>query len=372
MGDFRMTNGEGMPATPEERRRKRWRWWLSFFILLGGVVAAGFLVKMDRYALATGYVTTENYAEVRSPVTGIVSKILVRTGETVEAGQVLVELNSAEEEATLSETRARVSKLKTEMERRRAEMAIDLERRSVDLNEQKRAHAAELEIAELELKNMQSKLQLTQELVAKELKAASELEDVRLQEKLAEVRLQTLQQKNFQVYEALLERDKAKYDREMDALQEELAALEDSVRRVEARLELRKIRAPIAGQVVRYEFVVGELLQPSYAIYEIFGGENNVLKLRVDEHYATRVAPGHSYRARLTSVGGGLPLRRVYFRGKVEYLRNVIQSEGQSTYRMAYCSVDPGEYILPPGTTAEARIYYDRSSFWSYLFNLDP
>ena len=365
MGDFRMTNGEEMPLTPSERRKRRWRRWLTALVLLGGIVAAGFLIRVERYTLATGYVTSEEYAEVRSPVTGIVSKILVHTGEMVEAGQVLVELNSEEEEATLSETRARVSKLKTEMERRQAEMAIDLERRGVDLDEQKRGHAAELEIARLELQNMQSKLQLTQELVAKELKAANELEDVQLQEKLAEVRLQTLQQKNFRAYEELLERDRAKYEREMDALREELAALEESARRVEARLELRKIRAPIAGQVVRYEFVVGELLQPSYAIYEIFGGPNTVLKLRVDEHYAMRVAPGQSYRARLTSVGGGLPLQRVYFYGMVEYLRNVIQSEGQKTYRMAYCGFDPGEYSIPPGTTAE-------SSFWSYLFNLDP
>lgn len=372
MGEFRMTNGEGLPPTPEERRKKRWRRWLIVLILAGGVVAAGFLVKIRRYTLATGYVTTEEYAEVRSPVTGIVSKILVHSGEMVEAGQVLVELNSAEEEATLSETRARVSKLKTEMERRQAEMAIDLERRGVDLDEQKRTHAAELEIAQLELQNMQSKLQLTRELVAKELKAASELEDVQLQEKLAEVRLQTLQQKNFRAYEELLERDRAKYGREMEALREELAALEDAVRRVEARLELRKIRAPIEGQVVRYEFVVGELLQPSYAIYEIFGGGNNVLKLRVDERYATRVGAGQAYRARLTSIGGALPLQRVYFYGTVGYMRNVIQSEGQSTYRMAYCSFDPGEYVIPPGTTAEARIYYGHSSFWSYLFNLDP
>ena len=371
MGDFRMTSGEGLPATPAERRRRSWRRWLTVCVLVGGVVAAGFLVKMERYTLATGYVTTEEYAEVRSPVTGIVSRILVHTGEVVEAGQVLVELNSAEEEATLSETRARVSKLKTEMERRQAEMAIDLERRGVDLAEQKRDHAAQLEVAELELQNMQSKLKLTRELVAKELKAASELEDVQLQEKLAEVRLATLKQKNFRAYEELLERDKAKYAREMDALAEELAALEDSVRRVEARLELRKIRAPIAGQVVRYEFVVGELLQPTYAIYEIFGGGQNVLKLRVDERYATRVRPGQHYRARLTSVGGALPLQRVYFYGTVEYLRNVIQAEGKSTYRMAYCTFDAGDYTLPPGTTAEARIYYDRTSFWSYLFNLD-
>ena len=39
--------------------------------------------------------------------------------------------------------------------------------------------------------------------------------------------------------------------------------------------------------------------------------------------------------------------------------------------RLAYCSFDAGDREIPPGTTAEARIYYGKSCLWLYLFNLD-
>ncbi|MCQ2403910.1 MAG: HlyD family efflux transporter periplasmic adaptor subunit [Lentisphaeria bacterium] len=370
MGEYRTTAGEQLPEEPLERKRRVRNAILKIFIVLVVIVVTGFAVPINRYATAQGYVTTKEYAEVRSPVTGIVSNILIHSGDMVEAGQVMVELNSSEEEATLAETRARVSKLHTEMERRQAEMSIDLERRSVELTEQKRAHADNLRVAELELANAESRLELTGELVEKGLKAQRELEDVRLQKELCQVRLESLQRKDFKIYEDLLARDRTKYDSEIHALEEELAALEESVRRAEARIELRKIRAPISGQVVRYEFVNGELLQPNYVIYEIFGGEDQILKLRVDERYATRIAGGQKYRAKLSTYKNGF--QRIYFRGQVQYLRNIIQNDGEKSYRMAYCLFHSRDYVIPPGTTAEARIYYDRSCFWSFLFNLEP
>ncbi len=370
MGDYRTTAGDGLPATPVERQHRLRKWLLIGGCALLALIALGMVVPVPRYTLATGYVTTIDYAEVRPPVTGIVHRILVKSGQTVKAGQVMVELNSQEEESLLSEAKARVSKLKTEMERRQAEMSIDLERRTVDLEEKKRNHRNELEVADLELKNRQAKLEQTRKLVEKGLKASSYLIDDTLQVKLADVTLKSLQDKNFKIYEELLVRDKAKYAREMDALKNELAAQEDMVKRMEARVEMRKIRAPIAGQVVRYEFVVGELLQPTGVIYEIFGGDRQVLKLRVGERHATRLAVGQRYRAELNSVREGV--LSTYFRGKVEALRNVIQSEGQTTYRVAYCSFDAQGREIPPGTTAEARIYYGHSNLWYYLLNIDP
>ncbi len=370
MGDFRTTEGEGLPETASQRRRRLWG--LLAKMLLGAAVVAlaGFLVPVRRYATASGYVTTREYAEVRSPVTGIVKKIRVSSGERVEAGQILVELNCAEEEAALSEANARISRLRSERERRQAEMEIDLSRRGVELEEKKRTHQDDLRVAELELANAESRLALAKELLEKGLKSQREVEDLALQRELCRVRLDALRRKDFKVYEELLERDREKYAVELRALEEELAALEESARQAQARIEIRQIRAPIAGQVVRYEFVEGELLEPSYVIYEIFGGSEEVLKLRVEERYAARLAVGQPYRARLASYNGAV--QRIFFRGTIQHLRDVVQNDGKSAYRMAYCSFDPGEYPIQPGTTAEARIYYARSSFWSFLLNLEP
>jgi len=368
MGDLRTTVGETMPLPEKESKKRRVRTSFIVLFLLAAAVAAGIVIKIDRYTVASGYVTTEEYAEVRSPVTGTVSKILVKTGAQVQAGQLLVQLNCEEEEATLAEAKARHAKLKVDLERRKAEMNIDLERRQLDLDEQKRVRKDDIETAELRLQNAQTKLKLTRELVEKGLKAATNLEDDMLTEQLARVTLLSLQKKDFALYEKLLKLDREKYDCEINAIETELTALEDAVRRAEARLRTRQVRAPIAGNVVRYQFVIGELLQPTTVIYEIFGGEKQTLKLRVNERYSTKVTEGQRYRARLSSYKG---IQRNYFRGNVEFLRNVIQSDGDGSYRVAYCSFDSGDKVIPPGTTAEARIYYGKSCFWLYLFNLD-
>lgn len=368
MGDLRTTIGEKMPLPKRDARRKKILYSLLTLLVITAIVATGMVIKVDRYTVASGYVTTEDYAEVRPPVTGVVSKILVTSGAKVEAGQLLVQLNSEEEEASLAEAKARYSKLEVELERRQAEMNIDLERRRVDLTEQQRMHLDNIAIAKLQLQNAQTKLKLTRELVEKGLKAASNLEDDQLKEQLAQVTLNSLQQKDFLVYEELLRRDREKYNSELVAIRNEMNALADAVRRAEARLRTRQVRAPISGVVVRYEFVIGELLQPTTVIYEIFGGDQQTLKLRINERYSTKVAEGQRYRARLSSYRG---ISRTYFRGKIEYLRSVIQADGESTYRVAYCSFDSGERVIPPGTTAEARIYYGKSSLWFYLFNLD-
>ena len=368
MGDIRVTTGEEVPLPRAESTRRRRLVILIVVLVVSAIIAAGIVIKVDRYTVASGYVTTREYAEVRPPVNGIVSEIKVHTGQMVKAGDLLVQLNNEEEQASLAEAKARHAKLQVELERRKAEMDIDIERRTVDLSEQQRSHKDELDIASLQLQNAQTKLKLTRELVAKGLKAETNLEDDMLTEQLARVKLSSLQKKDFSVYEKLLTLDKAKYAVEIAAINNELSALADAVRRAEARLRTRQVRAPISGIVVRYEFVIGELLQPSTVIYEIFGGEEDTLKLRVNEAHSTKVAEGNEYRARLASFHG---IQRHYFRGKVSYLRNVIQVDGNSTYRVAYCTFSPGNNVIPPGTTAEARIYYGKSCLWLYLFNLD-
>ncbi|MCZ6705011.1 MAG: HlyD family efflux transporter periplasmic adaptor subunit, partial [Bacteroidetes bacterium] len=141
----------------------------------------------------------------------------------------------------------------------------------------------------------------------------------------------------------------------------------DVRRRVQARLQSRKILAPIAGQGLRYEFVPGELVQPDRVIYEIFGGDKKILKLRVPERYATMIHPGQEYRAELKSYGGIFP---VWFRGKVIAMRNVIQTSNGQTYRSAYCDFDPENYTVPPGTTVEAEISVGRSPLWKALIGI--
>ena len=140
------------------------------------VTLIGFFIKIPRYTLANGYVTTYDWAEVRPPVSGVVKAIHVKTGATVKAGDLLVELNSEVEEANLAEAQTTLQQLKSNKDKRIVEMQIDIDRRTVTLNEEKRINKENIAKAELELSTAQTTLKLTRELVEKGLKAATNLE----------------------------------------------------------------------------------------------------------------------------------------------------------------------------------------------------
>jgi membrane fusion protein (multidrug efflux system) len=368
MSDYRNTVGEAKPQAPRKVRRRRLLIALVTLAVLGGIAYTGIAVKLERYVISSGYVTTREYAEVRPAIAGTVAEILVSSGMVVKQGDVLVRLNGEEEQATCEESRRRAEKMEVDVDRRRTEMDTQTERSLLAIEEQKRNHRDAIEILRLQLRDAQTKLQRTRELVERGLKAGNALEDDKLKEELVQAQLASLLARDLTVYDALLERDRAAQITEIQSMEQELSALRDGVRRTEARLRAKEIRAPIAGQVLRYEFVIGELVRPETVLCEIFGGNQLVLKLRVAERHAARVAVGQRYRAVLPPYKG---LQRVYFTGTVEHLRNAIQAEGKTTYRVAYCSFDPQGHAIQPGTTAEARLYYGRSCLWFYLFNID-
>ena len=346
MGIFQKTDANNLPLTTQERRLKKRHlltYGLAAFFI---VILAGFAIRVNQYVPAIGYVTTEHYAEVRSPVVGLVSNILVQSGVQVKRGDMLLQLSCAEEEASLNEARNQAQKAEAQLKQREAQIA-----------EQKRRLSEDIAIANLRLQNAVSRLARTREGLERGLVAGRDLEEDQLKERLIRAELESMQKKDLSLF-----------DKDLAVLRQELEARQDAAVRTEAAIQAHEIRAPIAGQTLRHEFVMGELVRPEVLLYEIFGGNKQILKLRIMERHALHVAVGNRYYAWLASYRG---LQRVRFRGKVQYLRDVIQSDGQTTYRVAFCSFDPQNYAVPPGTTAEARIYYGKTCLWFFLFGLD-
>jgi len=345
MGDFRVTSANNLPPTPKERRLRRVRFLVAIIIGASLILLAGFVIPVKQRVLATGYVTTDQYAEIRPPLVGTVKQIYAQSGARVKQGDVLLQLDSSEEQAILEEAKSRMQKAEDELVRREAEIMEEKKRLSEDIV-----------VAHLRLSNAVSRLARSSELVEKKYVSEAALEDDVLKEKMARAELGALTNKDLSVY-----------DNQIIILRRELEARHDAVELADINVRAKEIRSPISGQALRYEFVIGELVRPETILYEIFGGDRLILKLRVPEQHATRVAVGNRYSALLMSYRG---LKDVYFEGKVELLRNVIQSEGQQTYRVAFCSFDPQNYKVPPGTTAEARIYYGKTCLWFFLLGL--
>lgn len=345
MGDYRTTTGEPAPTSAPARQRRRYRRLLFILGLAALIGAAGSIIRLDRSFLANGYVTTEDYAEVRPATIGTVAEILAESGAVVTQGQVLATLDMTEEQAAVEEAHSRVLQMESELARREAEIV-----------EERRRHQELIAIARLRVQNTTAKLTRARELLDKGLLAGSAMEDTLLAEKLAEAEL-----------DSLLKKDQTVNDQEIAARRQEIKARRDVLARASARRNLKTIRAPVSGHVLRYEFVAGELMRPENVMYEIFGGVRQVLKLRIPERYAARVDIGQPYKARLTSYGG---LQPVWFTGRIEALRNVIQTEGQKTYRVAYGDFTARGLSVSPGTSAEARIYGGTVNVWQYILDL--
>ncbi len=335
-----------MPLPAKTRRLRALRLQVRLGLIFMMLILAGWVIKVPRTVWANGNVISEEYAEIRPAVAEVVQAVAAHTGDQVKRGDLLVQLNSSEATAALEESRRQVYKAEAEVVRREAEIA-----------EQKRRLAEDIAVVDLKLKNALSRLARTQELLNRGLAAGSALEDEQLKVDLIRAELDSLQQQDLTVF-----------DKELAVMKAELAARQEAVSRFEAAVRLREVRAPIDGQVLRYEFVPGELVRPDMVLMEIFGGDRQVLKLRIPERHAVRVTPGNFYRARLASYHG---LRKTWFAGEVQQLRNVIQYENQVGYRVAYCSFDSQGRVVPPGATAEARIYCGKTRLWLFLLNLE-
>ena len=346
MSDYRTTTGEPLPEGSRERRRWRRRWMRRTAWIIGIVLLAGFILPVQVRISASGYVTTDNYAEVRAPETGPVAEIRAHSGQTVQQGEILVRLDDRIQQAARDEAAAAV---------RRTEALIASRHAAMD--EQFRRQQFLIGQAEIRRIHAEKMLNMTAELHARGLDSGRSLQDRQTAFDLA-----------ISEHRRLRDEDNATLARkEIEVLKRELDMLRNALAKTDAQLQARHILAPISGQAVRYEFVTGELVTPQNVLYEIFGGGRQILKLRIPERHAAQVTQDAPYKAVLSIYTG---LGRHRFRGQVSTLRSVIQSDNQQTYRMAYCTFDDDGRAVPPGTSAEARITVARVPFWFWMFGI--
>ena len=371
MGDIRTTKGMTPPESKTSRRRKAARRILVAVLAVGAVVGLGFAIRIPRYASATGYATTQGYAEVRSATSGRVAEILVTSGQDVKKGDILLRLDDKAERAAVAEAEGQVSdatghvaEARNNVEKGASELAL----REAAARESRRLHDVALAEAELDVSQTETRLERTRQLHERGLASGGKLSDDTFAYKKALSRLESLRAADL----TLEEKQLAVLRQDIESRRDSLARAEASLARAEAALERaratlaeRSVAAPANGRAVRYTFYVGELLRPDMVLYELFDGEVSLLKLRVPEQYAGKIAPGMPLKATLGTYRTLLPTR---FHGKVEVLRDVVEGSGDNFYRIAYCSLDRNGRDVAPGTSAEARIRYGRSNLWLYIF----
>lgn len=345
MGEYRSTRGEKPPATKSEKSRFRLKLFLWIVAIVAVLYGVGVFIRLPHRVPASGYATTSPYAEARAPVAGRVAGILHRSGDEVGEGEVLVQLDNRLETAELDRAETEQNRFEAELAYARAEVV-----------EERRALSNRVAVAALSLDYARKRLEVTRKLSKKGLAATrDEMADLQ-QVSLCEL-----------AYRRLSEQDHSLGDLRLDILRKQLEAAKANVLRARANLDARAIRAPAAGTLLRHTFFVGEVVRPDQVLYEVFGSDRKLLRLRVPERYATKLRVGQTLRAQFRT--DRKIFRRAWVSGTVDEMRDVIQAEGNETYRVVYCSYDVSAADVPPGTTADAEILVGRVPLWRAIFD---
>ena len=297
--------------SPEDEERRASRWLLAataLTVAVGLAWAASF--ELDEITRAQGRVIPASREQVvQSLDAGILRELLVREGDAVQQGQVLLRIDDARAGPVYREAREKAVALAAQAARLRAEAGgqapvfaaevrghrdvVERERRAYEtrlqaLEEQVRAIRVSLAATEASARAVQEsmaatrrELEMTQPLVRQGV--ISEVELLRLQRQQAELNRQLAdlgrQQADLQA-QIVERRNRYRTDasQELSRVESELAQTRESAAARADTLRRTVIRAPMKGIVKNVQLTtVGAVIQPGQVILEIVPVQDEML-----------------------------------------------------------------------------------------------
>lgn len=394
---------------------------LFFIVMLGWAAIA----EVDEITRADGRVVPVSKTQlIQSAEPGVVQEILVRPGQHVRRGDVLVRLDPTTSAATLGESQARAQALEAEVARLRTEHEGDLRSeyacpehiqdiapeicdneanllqarresylKNVSvLEERVEQRQRELHGAEADLHRLQETLGIAERefalmaplaqrnLVAKTdmLRAEREVSDLKGQIATGEqsiARIQAaLRESNLQLQQALLQfRQEALSD--LTAGLSELSVIRQTIRGAETRMSRTDIRSPVDGIVNRLDVnTTGAFVSPGTQVMDIVPVADKLLvEARIKPQDIAFIRPGQNATVKLTaydfSIYGGID-------GIVDTVSadSVFDEEEKETFYIVLVRTEEAELrkggkSLPviPGMVAEVDILTGRKTILQYI-----
>ena len=348
---------------------------------------------------------------------GVVAEILVREGQVVEAGQLLLRVDETRAGAGVRESAAQGFALRARAARLRAlaegtafvaPTASDAEERRVALDERRLYEARSSELATTLAVNRQQLAQRQQELTETQAKREAALRGLDLtQQELAQTRPLLATGAVSQVDVLRLEREVARYHGDAEQASAQIARAQAAIGEVQrkaqetelafrndARKDLAdtmaklnalnegavaladkvdkaQVKSPVRGRVQRLlANTVGGVVQPGKDIVEIVPLDDTlVLEARVPPKDIAFIHPGQSALVKFSaydfSIYGGLD-------AKVENISpdSVVDEHGNAYYLVRVRTQKAGfgdKMPIIPGMTAEVDVLTGRKSVLSYL-----
>ncbi len=201
-----------------------------------------------------GKVESFQATKIEAAITADVNKVLVKEGSEVKTGQLLIQLDDREAKITLKENQAQIDQIKAEIAQEKIKYRAD--KQSV-LQQQSRVALQKKEVARLDKLFRQKH---SSESLLDQARSLLNEQELRLTENKLKVENydNVIQQKRSQLLRADANLDAAKLD-----------------------LERTRIYAPYDGRVTRLNIAVGNRVQPSEVLLELFPNENIEVRAQI-------------------------------------------------------------------------------------------
>lgn len=373
--------GRDRRVLSRDLRRSRLTLWATAFSLVVFLVWAHFAV-IDQITRAPGQVIASQRSQViQSQDGGIIEQLLVKDGDTVDRGQVLVRLEKARSEASYLEARAKSAGLTATVARLRAEVFggepifppmlgnYPQFRDNQLVLFRKRKSAIEEEVTALEtlLGLAQRELEMTQPLL--KTGDVSRTEVLRLERQVAEIASQITNKRNRYFQDAQAELSKAL---------EDLAGIEQTMAQRITQVDQTELRAPLHGVVKNVRITTrGGVIRPGEEVMQIVPLEDDLLiEARVMPADIAFIKPGLSATVKIDAydytIYGDLPGKLTYIspdtltedlrQGEQPYYRVRVRTDGRRF------SGRPNEDLeIQPGMTATVEIRTGSNTVLKYI-----
>jgi HlyD family secretion protein len=285
---------------------------------------------LESVVSTNGKIEPVEFAAARAQVAGVVKDVLIERGQTVKAGQQLIILDNATEQAALDAAKAQLEEAKAEENTVRQGGKLSL----------RTDYQGRLDSARLALVDAQRRLESVRRLYAKQ--AATKEEEVVAQAAVERAKQQV---------EAIQASQKALVaPSDLGTSVAKLKDAEAGLELAQHRLDLTTIRAPIGGTVYQFDIKRGAFLELGALVAMIGNFDQMRVRVYVDEPDLGRVAlnmpveitwqahPGQKWLGRVTQT-------------PTEVIALQTRQVGVVT-----CIIDNPNHDLLPGTNIDANI----------------
>jgi membrane fusion protein, adhesin transport system len=355
--------------------------WLA--VLLGSALLWASWAEVPQLARSTGQVIALSRTQViQAANDGVVESILVREGDSVEKGQLLMQLDTSQLNAAVQDSQAKVAALRAALSRLQAEVfgrplhfqGLDTEKyKAFVLNQtdlyRRRKQALDDEIDTLKsmLANVQEELQMSLPLLASGDIAQTEI--IRLKRSQAELQGSISNRRNKFFQDAQADMTKA---------EEELATQEQMLVERTSNLERMQLHAPSDGLIRNVKVTtVGGRVRPGDVVMDVLPTNSElIVETKLKPQDLTFIAVGQKASVKLDaydySIYGILD-------GEVIYVSPDALSEdtrqGEHIYYRVHVRIQRNHLQSPrgrkieitPGMTAQVEIATGKMSVLRYL-----